>query len=68
MPYLIVAGVVVMAGFSIVAKLLSAGRAAARAEAGMKALQRTRDANDARVRASRPVGREEEARDPYNRG
>lgn len=67
LPYLVIAGVVVLAIGLLVSKLIGAGRAAERAEAGMKALQRTREANDARARASQPITPAEEANDPYNR-
>lgn len=67
LPYLIVGAVIVLGGLLIVSKLLNAGRAAERAEAGMKALQRVREANDARAKAQRRVTPEEEAHDPYNR-
>lgn len=50
-----------------VLKVFGAGKAAAKAEATMEALKRTREANAARAQASRPITREEEARDPFNR-
>lgn len=67
LPYLLGAAVIVLALLMLVSKLLNAGRAAEKAEAGMKALQRTREANEARMKASGPVTAEEEARDPNNR-
>jgi type II secretory pathway pseudopilin PulG len=66
-PYLIVAGVVAVALVLFVAKVFGAGKAAAKAEATLSALQRTREANAARANASRPVSKEEEANDPFNR-
>lgn len=67
LPYLIVGGVILLAIMLFVAKVFGAGKAAERAEAGMKALQRTREANDARQQASRPIAPQEEANDPFNR-
>ena len=66
-PYLIMAGVVAVAVVLFVAKVFGAGKAAAKAEAAMDALARTRDANTARAKASRPISREDEANDPQNR-
>lgn len=67
LPYIIGAAVIALAVLLLVSKLLGAGKAAAQAEAGMAALKRTREANDARMKASQPVSREEEAHDPFNR-
>ncbi len=67
LPYLIVGGVFLFAAMLFIAKVFGAGKAAERAEAGMKALQRTREANEARAKASMPVTAEEESRDPNNR-
>ena len=66
-PYLIAAGVICVAVFMFVLKVFGAGKAAAKAEAAMDALARTRDANEARVKASQPISREDESRDPQNR-
>jgi len=66
-PYLIVAGVVAVAVVLFVARVFGAGKAAAKAEATLTALQRTREANAARASASRPISKEEEANDPFNR-
>ena len=66
-PYVIAAGVVAVAVVMFVLKVFGAGKAAAKAEAAMDALARTRDANEARAKASRPISREEEANDPQNR-
>ena len=66
-PYLIAAGVVVVAVVVFIAKVFGAGKTAAKAEAAMDALARTRDANEARAKASRPISREDEANDPQNR-
>lgn len=67
LPYIIGAAVVALALLALVSKLMNAGRAAEKAEAGMKALQRTQEANVARQKASQPVTPEEEANDPFNR-
>ena len=66
-PHIIVAGVVAVAVVLFVARVFGAGKAAAKAEATLSALQRTREANAARANASRPVSKEEEANDPWNR-
>ena len=66
-PYLIAAGVVAVAVVLFVAKVFGAGKTAARAEAAMDALARTRDANEARAKATQPISREDEANDPQNR-
>lgn len=66
-PYLILAAAVAVAVVLFIAKVFGAGKAAAKAEATMEALKRTREANDARARASRPVSKEVEDADPYNR-
>ena len=66
-PYLIAAGVVCVAIVLFVAKVFGAGKTAAKAEAAMDALHRTRDANEARAKATRPISREDEANDPQNR-
>lgn len=66
-PYLIAAGVVCVAVVVFIAKVFGAGKTAAKAEAAMDALARTRDANEARAKASQPISRGEEANDPQNR-
>ena len=66
-PYVIAAGVVAVAVVVFVAKVFKAGKTAAKAEAAMDALARTRDANEARAKATRPISREDEANDPQNR-
>jgi type II secretory pathway pseudopilin PulG len=66
-PYLIAAGVIGVAVVLIIAKVFGAGKTAAKAEAAMDALARTRDANEARAKASRPITPEDESRDPFNR-
>ena len=66
-PYVIAAGVVAVAVVLFVLKVFGAGKATAKAEAAMDALARTRDANEARAKASRPISREDEANDPQNR-
>ena len=67
LPYVIAAGVVAVAVVMFVLKVFGAGKAAAKAEAAMDALARTRDANEARAKASQPISREDEANDPQNR-
>ena len=67
LPYLIMAGVIGVAVVLSVAKVFGAGKTAAKAEAAMDALHRTRDANEARAKATRPISREDEANDPQNR-
>ena len=66
-PYLIMAGVICVAVVVFIAKVFGAGKTAAKAEAAMDALARTRDANEARAKATRPISREDEANDPQNR-
>ena len=66
-PYVIAAGVIAVAVVLFIAKVFGAGKAAAKAEAVMDALARTRDANTARAKASQPISREDESRDPFNR-
>ena len=66
-PYLIAAGVVVVAVVVFIAKVFGAGKTAAKAAAAMDALARTRDANEARAKASQPSTPEDESRDPFNR-
>lgn len=66
-PYLIMAGVVCVAVVVFIAKVFGAGKTAAKAEAAMDALARTRDANEARAKATQPISREDESRDPFNR-
>lgn len=48
-------------------RLIGIGRNSERGAAAVDALQRTMDANEARANASRPVSKEEEANDPWNR-
>ncbi len=48
-------------------RLIGIGRKQERGEAATASLQRTQQANEARARASQPITREEEARDPHNR-
>ena len=66
-PYVIAAGVIAVAVVLFIAKVFGAGKAAAKAEAAMDALARIRDANTARAKASQPISREDESRDPFNR-
>ena len=66
-PYVIAAGVVAVAVVMFISRVFGAGKTAAKAEAAMDALHRTRDANEARARASQPISREDEANDPQNR-
>lgn len=49
------------------AAIRKGGRDAARAEAAVDVAKRTRMAAQARVEAMRPITKEEEARDPFNR-
>jgi len=67
LPWLIMAGVVAVAVVLFVSRVFGAGKTAAKAEAAMDALHRTRDANEARARASQPISRGDEANDPQNR-
>ena len=67
LPYLIVAGVAALAIGIVLLKVFGAGKTAAKAEAAMTSLRRTREASEARAAAARPISQEEEARDPFNR-
>lgn len=67
LPWLIGAAVIAVAALGLVSKLLGAGRATERADAATAALRRTREAQEARARASQPISPEEESRDPQNR-
>jgi hypothetical protein len=49
------------------AAIRKGGKDAARAEAAVDVAKRTRMATQARVEAMRPITKEEEARDPFNR-
>lgn len=48
-------------------RLIGIGRNSERGAAAVDALQRTKDANEARANASRPISKDEEANDPFNR-
>lgn len=52
---------------SLYAAVRKGGKDAARAEAAVDVAKRTRMATQARVEAMRPITKEEEANDPYNR-
>lgn len=67
LPYLIVSGVAGLAITLVLLRVFGAGKTAAKAEAAMTSLQRTREANEARAKASQPVTPQEEANDPFNR-
>lgn len=67
LPYLIAAGAVALAVGIVLLRVFGAGKTAARAEAAVTSLRRTREAAEARVAAMRPISPEEEARDPFNR-
>lgn len=56
-------GLVLLAVFH----LIGIGRNSERGAAAVDALQRTKDANEARANASQPITREEEAADQWNR-
>lgn len=48
-------------------RLIGIGRNSERGAAAVDALQRTKDANEARANASRPISKDEEANDAFNR-
>jgi len=67
LPYLIVGGAAALAVGIGLLRVFGAGKTAAKAEAAMTSLRRTREAGEARADAMRPISQEEEARDPFNR-